>query len=525
MLVRLKSALVHSSVNWFNCCICPVRMAWFAVVNNKGNIVNFNRFLLKKTVADIQAEGAAHALKRTLGPLNLMSLGVGAIIGAGIFVITGTASAEYAGPAIVLSFVLAGIASGLAGMCYAELASVLPVSGSAYTYAYATLGEFFAWVMGWLLILEYGMSASTVAVGWSGYIVSFLRDFGLVIPPAFTMAPGEITTLANGTIINGIFNVPAFLITAAVTGLLIVGVHESAKVNNYIVGVKLLVVLAFIGFGLFHIDVANWHPFIPENQGKFGHYGYTGVLAGSGVIFFAYIGFEAVSTAAQEAKNPQKDMPVGILGSLVICTVLYILVSGILTGVVPYQKLGVPDPIAVGVDAMHLPWFAMIVKIGAIMGLSSVMLVTMYGQTRVFYTMASDGLLPPVFAKVHERFRTPHINTMIVGLLLGLTAALTPINKLGELVSMGTLLAFAVVCFSVLYLRYKEPDLVRPFRCPGMPILPVSGILACLALVAATALKSPDTIKLLGIYLVIGLFVYFFYSQHRSKLYLRHNSA
>lgn len=478
--------------------------------------MSLKRYFIKKSVAQIQEESQSGHLKRTLGPWNLISLGIGCLIGAGIFVITGEAAAAHAGPAITLSFVLAGIACAFTGLCYAELASVLPISGSAYTYAYATLGELLAWVMGWLLILEYGLSASTVAVGWSGYVVSFLgNNLGITIPPEFTIAYGVEKILTDGTTVTGIFNVPAFLGILAVTTLLVIGISESATVNNVIVVIKVLVILAFVLIGCAYINVDNWTPYIPESAGP-DKYGYDGILRGAGMVFFAYIGFEAVSTAAQEAKNPQRDMPIGILGSLAVCTLLYIIVSGVLTGIVHYSELGVPDPMAVAVDKIGLGWFSVIIKIGAIMGLSSVMLVTMYGQTRVFFVMSRDGLLPDLFSRVHPKFRTPHLNTMLVGGIVSIAAGLTPISTLGALCSMGTLAAFAVVCFSVLYLRYTQPDLERPFRTPFMPVVPICGILACCYLIYGLGW---DTILKLKIWLIGGLVVYFAYSQFKSKLY------
>lgn len=472
--------------------------------------MSFKRLFVKKSVADVQRESGVIALKRTLGPLNLVSLGVGAIIGAGIFVLSGKAAAEHAGPAIVLSFVLAGLACAFAALCYAELASVLPISGSAYTYAYVTLGEVFAWVMGWLLILEYGLASATVAVGWSGYVVSFLANVGVVIPPEWANPYGM--ALAGGGV--GIFNLPAFLGVLVVTLLLVVGVSESAKVNNIIVLVKLAVIIAFIAFGASHVNTANWVPFIPENIGP-GQFGFDGVVRAAGVIFFAYIGFEAVSTAAQEAKNPQKDMPIGIIGSLLICTALYIAVSAVLTGIVHYSALNVPDPIAVGVDAIGLTWLAIAVKVGAIMGLSSVMLVLVYGQTRIFFTMSRDGLLPKFFHTVHPKFQTPHLNTLFVGIAIAFVAGLTPIGILGELVSMGTLLAFSVVCFSVLYLRKVAPGLKRPFKTPLMPLTPILGIACCLYLISGLPW---DTFVRLKLWFVAGVLIYVFYGYRKSYM-------
>ncbi|MBY0355805.1 MAG: amino acid permease [Rickettsiales bacterium] len=482
--------------------------------------MSMSRLLLKKSVARIQQEGMQSELKRSLGPWNLVSLGIGCIIGAGIFVMTGTAAAQHAGPAIILSFVLAGIVCAFTGLCYAELASVLPVSGSAYTYAYATLGEIFAWVMGWLLVLEYGLAASTVAVGWSGYVVSFLKDFGVFIPPQLSQPWGMPITLADGSIVKGIMNLPALVGILGVTGLLVAGVSESARVNNIIVAIKVTVVLAFIIIGAFYVNPDNWTPFIPENTGVDGEFGWSGVFRAASIIFFAYVGFEAVSTAAAEAKNPQKDMPFGIIGSLIVCTILYMGVSAVLTGVVPYSALNVPDPMAVAVDQIGLGWFSFIIKIGAILGLSSVMLVLVYGQTRIFYTMSRDGLMPQIFCKVHPRFHTPYLNTVIVGSLVAMAAALTPIGVLGDLVSLGTIAAFAIVCLSVLFLRRTQPDLHRPFRTPFMPWIPVGGLISCSVLVYGMfASESGGRIATFMFwFLMIGFVIYFCYGRRFSRL-------
>lgn len=480
--------------------------------------MSIKRYLTKKPVALIQSESQSGHLKRTLSAANLVSLGIGCIIGAGIFVMTGQAAATHAGPAIILSFVLAGLACAFAALCYAEMASVLPVSGSAYTYAYATLGELFAWIMGWLLVLEYGVASATVAVGWSGYVTSFLgKELGIHIPAVLTAPYGQMVELADGSQVAAIFNLPAFIGILGVATLLITGIKESATVNNVIVAIKLSVILMFIIAGAFYVDVSNWDPFIPPNTGVEGEFGYSGVLRAAGVIFFAYIGFEAVSTAAQEARNPQRDVPIGILGSLTVCTVLYMLVSAVLTGIVPYQTLNVPDPIAVGIDAIGLGWLAKIVKVGAIAGLTSVMLVLLYGQTRIFYTMSRDGLIPSFFSKVHPKYHTPHLNTMFVGALVALSAGLVPLRTLGDLVSIGTLFAFTIICFSVMYLRRKEPELARPFKVPFYPYIPVLGMLACGYLM--WGLK--ETLITLKFYFIVGLVVYFSYSQFHSRL--RHN--
>ncbi len=510
------------------------------------------------TIMNEASEVGEHSLKRALGPVNLISLGIGAIIGTGIFVLTGAAAAQYAGPGVVFSFILAGIGCVFAGLCYAEFASMIPVAGSAYTYGYATLGEFIAWIIGWDLILEYAFGAATVASGWSGYVLSFANDFGIKLPPAlagtrwdtFVLYDGHWEKLARvgaklkaiGVDVDalphttGQFNLVAFIGIALVTTILVIGIKESASFNNLIVLVKVTVLLIFLGIGVHwltqnsSIASTNWTPFVPPNEGGFGQYGWSGVLRAAGVIFFAYIGFDAVSTAAQEARNPQKDMPKGILGSLVVCTILYILVALVLTGIVSYKSLNVPDPIAIGIDATGVKWGSFLVKIGAIAGLSSTMVVMLLGQSRVFFSMSRDGLLPSVFSRVHPRFRTPYLSSIFVGVFVGVFAALIPVNILGELVSIGTLLAFVIVCAGVWMLRRTNPDLPRPFKTPMVPLVPILGILISAAMMLGLpTLKfqvvgiEPELIiggtwlRLL-IWLVIGLFVYFFYSKRHSKV-------
>jgi basic amino acid/polyamine antiporter, APA family len=467
----------------------------------------------KKSVAELQVEAERGALRRSLGPLNLTALGIGSIIGTGIFVLTGAAASQFAGPALVLSMVIAAVGCAFAGLCYAEFASMIPVSGSAYTYAYATMGELMAWIIGWDLVLEYALSAATVAVGWSGYAASLLRDVGIVLPAQLVAGPGQTIALADGTAARGVFNVPAALSVLAVSALLVRGIRESARVNTTIVLVKLTVLVLFVVAGIAYVRPENWTPFVPPNQGSFGHFGWSGVLRGAGVIFFAYIGFDAVSTAAQEAKNPRRDMPIGILASLGICTALYIAVALVLVGIVKYTELNVPDPIAVGIDATGLTWFSPIIKLGAILGLLSVMLVVLLGQTRIFYSMSRDGLLPPLFRAVHPRFRTPHYSTMLVGVVVALAAGLLPIGVLSVLTSMGTLLAFTIVCVGVIILRRTNPELERPFRTPGMPWVPLLGAAICLAQMAGLPGSAWER---LAIWLVIGLSIYFLYGRRRA---------
>jgi APA family basic amino acid/polyamine antiporter len=481
-----------------------------------------------------------HTLKRVLGVVNLVTLGIGAIIGAGIFVLTGSAAAQYAGPAIVISFLLAGVGCVFAGLCYAEFASLIPIAGSAYTYGYATLGELFAWIIGWDLILEYAFGAATVASGWSANVILLLQYLRIPLPPEIMATPGTVLVqyqglwMPAGSVPAGaavaflphataIFNLVAFLAICLVTAILVIGIQESATLTTIFVFIKVGTVLVFIGiaaaFVLGHPDTAaaNWHPFIPPNTGTFGQYGWSGIGRGAAVIFFAYIGFDAVSTAAQEAKNPQRDMPMGILGSLAICTVLYIATAGLLTGVVSYKLLNVAAPVARGMQATGVLWGQYLVLIGTIVGLSTVMLVMLLGQSRVFYSMSRDGLLPEWAGKVHPRFRTPYISSITVGLFVAIFASLIPIGILGELVSIGTLLAFVIVCAGVWMLRRRRPDLHRPFRTPWVPVVPILGILVS----AYLMLSLPgDTWLRLIVWLVIGLAIYFGYGRKHSRVAL-----
>ncbi|HEY7235994.1 MAG TPA: amino acid permease [Gemmatimonadaceae bacterium] len=502
-----------------------------------------------KSISNLQQEAAAegqHTLKRALGALNLTTLGIGAIIGAGIFVLTGTAAARYAGPGVVLSFVLAGFGCLFAGLCYAEFAAMIPIAGSAYTYGYATLGELIAWIIGWDLILEYLFGAATVAVGWSGYFAAFMSELGIKLPLAYTQAPldvvgthdlvrstlcvdpasnqavslaaGQACDTAKYVVSHGVINIPAIVLIALMSTLLVIGIRESARFNNIIVFVKLAIVFLVIGFGFMFVNTANWHPFIPPNPtGEFGNYGWTGIVRAAGVVFFAYIGFDAVSTAAQEAKNPQRDMPIGILASLGVCTVLYILMALVMTGMAHYTELNVPHPVFVAIEkagpALH--WLGFFVNIGAIAGLASVVLVMLMGQPRIFFSMSRDGLLPPVFGKVHPRFQTPYVTTIVTGIVAALVAGFFPIGLLGELVSIGTLLAFVIVCCGVMVLRYKRPNIPRPFRTPLVPVVPILGVLICGYMMYGL---PHDTWVRLIVWMALGLIIYFLYGKQHSRI-------
>lgn len=454
--------------------------------------------LRKKSINELILESQQKSgLKKSLGALDLTALGIGAIIGTGIFVLTGIASAQYAGPALVLSFVLSGIACAFAALVYAEFASMVPVAGSAYTYSYAALGELFAWIIGWDLMLEYALASSTVAIGWSGYFVKLLEGLG-VNPPAWA-------TLSAGS--GGLINIPALVITLLITWLLSRGVKESARVNNVIVAIKLFAVLVFIVVSVFYIKPANWHPFMP--------FGWSGVFQGAAIVFFAYIGFDAVSTAAEEVKNPKKDLPRGIIASLIVCTILYIVVTAILTGVVPYTQLNVSAPIALALQLIHQNWAAGIISVGALGGITTVLLVMLYGQTRVFYAMSRDGLLPSIFKQTHPKYRTPYKSTWLTGVVVAVVAALTPINIVAEMVNIGTMAAFVLVSVAVIVLRITQPDLPRSFRCPGVPVVP--GLAALFSVVLMFNLPKATWIRF-GVWLVIGLFIYFLYGYKHSAL-------
>lgn len=484
-----------------------------------------------KSITALRAEADAtgeHSLKRSLGAVNLTALGIGAIIGAGIFVLTGQAAALHAGPAVPISMIIVGIACAFAGLCYAEMASAVPVAGSAYTYSYATMGELIAWIIGWDLVLEYAAGAATVGVGWSGHMVDLLRNFGITLPAALSNAPTRWCeaeqvaaavagcTRAGVNLTGSYLNVPAVAIVALMSTILVIGIKESATVNNFIVLLKISIVLLIIFIGLGHINTANWHPFIPENTGKWGTFGYSGVLRGAGMVFFAYIGFDAVSTAAQEARNPQRDLPIGILGSLAICTVLYVLVSAVLTGMVPYNELNVPAPMAYAMQRIGAPFgIRVLVDVGAVLGLGSVILVMLLGQSRVFYSMSRDGLIGKWGSAVHKKYRTPYISTIFTGVAVGLATGILPLDIISQLVNIGTLLAFVLVCAGVLILRKTRPDLDRPFRTPWVPFVPIMGILCCVGLMAT--LPGYTWLRLI-VWLIIGFGIYFTYGRNHSTL-------
>ena len=469
----------------------------------------------RKTIEQLSQVDGDHQLKRTLGPWGLVALGIGCTIGAGLFSLTGIAAAENAGPAVTLSYVIAAVGCSFAGLCYSELASMIPVAGSAYTYAYATMGELVAWIIGWDLVLEYAVGAATVATSWSAYLNSLLRDFGVSLPGRFLASPFETVTLADGTHAAGIVNLPAIFIIAAVSLLLMRGITESARVNATIVVIKVAIVIAVVAFGFSYINTANYVPFIPPNTGSFGHYGFSGVMRAAGTIFFAYVGFDAVSTAAQETRNPQRDMPIGILGSLLICTVLYVAFSLTLTGIVSYRDMvGDAAPVATAINHTPYPWLHLLVKVGVICGFTSVILVLLLGQSRVFYAMSRDGLLPRFFSEVHPTWRTPWRCNALFMVFAGALAGFLPISELGHMTSIGTLLAFCIVCGGVMILRRSEPARTRAFKTPWSPMIPILGIFSCLAMMVS--LDSLTWIRL-GIWLAIGLVIYFTYSRHHVR--------
>jgi APA family basic amino acid/polyamine antiporter len=462
-----------------------------------------------------ESESGEHTLRRTLGPVQLVALGIGAIIGAGLFSLTGIAAANHAGPAVVLSFVLAAIGCAFAGLCYSEFSTMIPIAGSAYTYSYATMGEFLAWIIGWDLVLEYAVGASTVAVSWSGYVASFLKDLGINLPPHLIASPFQQVPQADGTMVSGIINLPAVIVVVGISILLMVGIQESARANAVIVIIKVAVVVLFIVLGWSYINPKNYEPFIPPNTGEMGHFGFSGVIRAAGVVFFAFIGFDAVSTAAQETKKPQRDMPIGIIGSLVVCTILYVLFAHVLTGIVHYTEMNNAAPVATAVDRTGLAWMGSAIKLAIIAGYTSVILVMLLGQSRVFYSMSRDGLLPNLFSDIHPKWRTPWRSNLTFMVLVGLAAAFAPIQLVGEMTSIGTLFAFVLVSAGIIIMRRTHPDLPRPFKTPLVPLVPILGIGWNLFLMAG--LGWENWLRLI-IWLAIGLLIYFGYSRKHSHL-------
>lgn len=473
-----------------------------------------NLFAVKPLSRILAESEGEHALKRTLGPVQLVALGIGAIIGAGLFSLTGIAAANHAGPAVVLSFILAAIGCAFAGLCYSEFSTMIPIAGSAYTYSYATMGELLAWIIGWDLVLEYAVGAATVAVSWSGYVASLCKDFGIILPPQLIASPFQQITLADGTLGYGLINLPAIVAVIGISLLLMIGIQESAQANAVVVVLKVAVVILFILFGWSYINPQNYTPFIPQEQ-SWGHFGWSGVVRAAGVVFFAFIGFDAVSTAAQETKNPQKHMPIGIIGSLAVCTVLYVLFAHVLTGIVRYTELNNAAPVATAIDRTGLVWLKTAIKVAIIAGYTSVMLVMLLGQSRVFYSMSRDGLLPKLFSDIHPKWRTPYRSNLLFMVFVGLFAAFAPIQLVGEMTSIGTLFAFVLVCAGIMVMRKTHPELPRPFRTPLVPLVPILGIIANLLLMLG--LGWENWLRLF-IWMGIGMAVYFGYSRSHSLL-------
>ncbi|RPD48458.1 amino acid permease [Hymenobacter sediminis] len=475
--------------------------------------------MLKKSLELLRQEAAetgANTLKRSLNGFNLIAIGIGVIIGAGLFSLTGIAAANNAGPAVTLSFVVAAVGCAFSALCYAEFASMVPVAGSAYTYAYATMGELFAWIIGWDLVLEYSVGAATVAISWSQYLLKFLSKYGINLPPQLVMSPFETATLASGAEVHGLVNVPAMLIVLAITMIIIRGTSGSAWFNALVVTLKVAVVLVFIALGWQYIDPTNYQPYIPENTGVFGEFGWSGILRGAGVVFFVFIGFDIVATMAQETKNPQRNMPIGIIGSLLICTVLFVLFGHVMTGLANYTEFkDSAAPVAIAIEKTPYAWLSSAVILAIIIGYTSVILVDLLGQSRVFFSMAKDGLLPPVFARIHGRFHTPLQSNLLLGLFIALFAGFVPISVVGEMTSIGTLLAFVMVCVGILIMRKKEPNAPRGFRTPLVPLVPILGILTCLVMMVSLPW---ETWLRLAVWLAIGLAIYYGYGRKHSKL-------
>ncbi len=472
-------------------------------------------FRCRSVESMIEEAQNAKGLTRTLGAFQLTMLGIGAIIGAGIFVFTGAAAAQHAGPSIVISFILAGLACACVALCYAELASMIPVSGSSYSYAYTSLGELPAWLIACMIMLTYVLGAASVASGWSGYMQSFLADYGVYLPYYLTDSFGSTVILQDGTITSSVVDLPALMIVCLMTYVVLKGSQTSAWVNSMIVFIKMTVLFAFIALGATKVNPENWTPFIPENTGTFGEFGISGILAGASVVFLAYNGFDAVATAAQETKNPKRDLPIGIMGSLLVCIIVYILVSGVLTGIVPYKELAVAEPMAVAVDKMQMPWFSAMIKIGAIAGLTTVILVLIYGAVRILFAVTQDGLLPPILAQLNKKTNTPSLLTMIIGAVIAVLSSILSVDKLVKLANFGTLATFAIVCIGTVYLRYKKPHIKREFRCPMVPFIPMFGFTLLIGIVAGL----PNEIFLyVGVWVLIVLVVYFAYGSKHSNL-------
>jgi len=481
---------------------------------------------MKKSIASIVAEAnesGEGTLKRTLGPINLILIGVGLTLGAGLFSITGLAAANHSGPAVTLSFVIAALGCGFAALCYAEFASMIPVAGSAYTYSYATMGELFAWIIGWDLVLEYSVGCATVAISWSQYLTRFLASLHIYLPPQLTLSPFETAKLADGSTVSGIINIPAALVVVLMTAILIRGTKGSAIVNGIIVFLKVGVVLVFIALGWQYIDPANYHPYIPENTGTFGQFGWSGVLRGAGLVFFVFIGFDAVAASAQETKNPARDLPIGIIGSLVVCTVLFGLFGHVMTGLANYKEFANSGaPVAIAIEKTPYAWLSQAIILAILIGYTSVILIDLMAQSRMFYSISKDGLLPKMFSDVHAKFKTPYKSNLILCVFIALFAAFVPMNVVGEMTSIGTLLAFLMVCVGILILRKTDPEAKRPFKVPFVPLIPILGILTCIAMMV---FLPWETWVRLAVWLIIGLAIYFWYGKKNSKLTAREKQA